>query len=68
MRRIARTLQVVLYFCGPLLIALACFLTVPLILVLVYGEFHHDPKTLEAFLLPGALSLFLGILLTRIMP
>jgi len=66
MRRIARTLQVVLHYCGPLLIALACALTIPLLLVLIYGEYHKDLLTLEAFLLPAALSLFLGILLHRI--
>ena len=67
MRRIARTLKVVLYYCGPLLIALACALTIPLILVLIYGEYHKDLLTLEAFLLPAALSLFLGILLQRLL-
>jgi len=66
MRRIARTLQVVLHYCGPLLIALACALTIPLLLVLIYGEYHKDLLTLEAFLLPAALSLFLGILLQRL--
>ena len=65
MRRIARTLLVVLHYCGPLLIALACALTIPLFLVLIYGEFHKNLFTLEAFLLPSALSLFLGILLQR---
>jgi len=48
------------------LIALACALTIPLVLVLIYGEFHRDLLTLEAFLLPSALSLFLGILLQRL--
>jgi trk/ktr system potassium uptake protein len=66
MRRIARTLKVVLYYCGPLFIALACALTIPLLLVLIYGEFYKDLVTLEAFLLPAALSLFLGILLQRL--
>jgi trk system potassium uptake protein TrkH len=66
MRRIARTLLVVLHYCGPLLIALACALTIPLLLVLIYGEFHNNLFTLEAFLLPAALSLFLGILLQRL--
>jgi len=64
-RRVARTLEVVLHSCGPLFIALACAMTIPLVLVLIYGEFHQGPETLEAFLLPGALSLFLGILLIR---
>ena len=66
MRRIARTLQVVLHYCGPLLIALACALTIPLLLAIICGEFHKDLRTLEAFLLPAALSLFLGILLQRL--
>ena len=66
MRRIARTLLVVLHYCGPLLIALACALTIPLLLVLIYGEFHKNLFTLEAFLLPAAFSLFLGILLQRL--
>jgi trk system potassium uptake protein TrkH len=48
------------------LIALACALTIPLLLVLIYGEFHKNLLTLEAFLLPAALSLFLGILLQRL--
>jgi hypothetical protein len=38
-------------------------MTIPLVLVLLYGEFHQGPETLEAFLLPAALSLFLGIFL-----
>lgn len=66
MRRIARTLQVVLYFCGPLLITLACALTIPMIIALVDGEYHQGPQTLEAFLLPATLSLLAGILVTRI--
>jgi trk system potassium uptake protein TrkH len=66
MRRRALTLKIVLRFCGPLLIALGCFLTLPLIFVLVCGEFHQDSLTLRAFVLPGAFSLLLGILLKRI--
>jgi trk system potassium uptake protein TrkH len=42
-------------------------MTVPLVLVLIYGEFHQGPETLEAFLLPAALSLFLGIFLHRVL-
>jgi trk system potassium uptake protein TrkH len=42
-------------------------MTVPLVLVLIYGEFHQGPETLEAFLLPAALSLFLGIFLQRVL-
>jgi len=67
MKRVARTLEVVLHSCGPLFIALACAMTVPLVLVLIYGEFHQGPETLEAFLLPAALSLFLGIFLHRVL-
>ena len=67
MRRVARTLEVVLHSCGPLFIALACAMTVPLVLVFIYGEFHQGPETLEAFLLPAALSLFLGIFLHRVL-
>lgn len=66
MRRIARTLQVVLHYCGPLFIALACALTIPLLHVLICGEYHKDLLTLEAVLLPAALSLFLGVLLQRL--
>jgi hypothetical protein len=40
-------------------------MTVPLVLVLIYGEFHQGPETLEAFLLPAALSEHSLLLLSR---
>jgi len=56
MRRLRRTLRIILCFCGPLLIAFGSFLLAPLLVALVYGEYREDLLTVWGFLLSGGFA------------
>ncbi|MBW1981683.1 MAG: TrkH family potassium uptake protein [Deltaproteobacteria bacterium] len=57
----ARTFGIVFGYSGQLLIALSCFLILPLFVDFIYGEYHQSYETTLAFVLPAAAALLLGI-------
>jgi trk system potassium uptake protein TrkH len=65
-RRVAKTLLVILHFFGPMLIAFGCCLLVPLLAVLFYGEFQQGYRTCLAFLAPAGLCLVLGVVFKKL--
>ncbi|MCF7794640.1 MAG: TrkH family potassium uptake protein [Candidatus Cloacimonetes bacterium] len=60
-----KTLNVVLNFMGSLLIVLGFIMLIPIIIVLIYGEFKTGYTTLFSFLAASSLALLLGWIFLR---
>ena len=59
-------MHAVLHHTGTILALLGCTMLLPLLFVLLDGEFRRDAGTLAGFLLPGALAIVIGLLLRRL--
>ena len=65
MRNRYETVSTVFGILGSLLFSLGCFLLVPLLVALVYGELGGGPRIVLAFCIPAAASFLTGLVLRK---